>query len=607
MHLAQLRIPLSAVALALLSLPPAGADELATARFGERVDVEVVNVDVVVTNREGRPILDLGPDDFQLRVDGKLVAIQYFAAPAAISGDLPLSGEPTDRAAAPETIGHHVPPVAPPAGPSTPTSLVVFVDQSALEWHTSKQIIEEIREYLLPRVDAGEQVFIAAFTDDLRILADGTSGRDEILAAIDEIEKMRGRGTRIASTRNYLERDIRTFDRYVDLEDATGQAQVRGASPEGLRSQSASARNYLTQQINRLKHEIEQYGREELDRQQRSLDALQHFVDALSPLDGRKAVLFATAGYTSSPTAFLSALLEMKRGRRSNRSDFSGADAMDATAAELNTRLQAMLRTAQNARVAFYTIAPRTSPVMQNSAEFPSLGRHNERVPPRDIGLVEQSTSIRQIAHATGGQALYVDDGLSDRLVRVDEDGAAVYSLGFPVGPEAGHRDHQIEVLVRRPDAEARHRENFRRQSLPELTSQAVTAAAALGAAGEAFDIALELGEPKQDSARGREWILPFAVRLPLGDLALIPDDAGRSGRLLLQVALREADGDLRVSQTAPIDIRIPTADLEEALVRQWVHRAELRLPAGSHRIAVVVTDEGSGLLSTALATIEIQ
>ena len=53
------------------------------ALFGERVDVEVVNVDVVVTDRAGNRVTDLGRDDFELRIDGKPVAIEYFAAPGA--------------------------------------------------------------------------------------------------------------------------------------------------------------------------------------------------------------------------------------------------------------------------------------------------------------------------------------------------------------------------------------------------------------------------------------------------------------------------------------------------------------------------------------------
>src|SRR5215218_9665521 len=47
--------------------------------FGETVDVRVVNLEVVVTDRQGNRVPDLKPGDFSLRVDGKDVPIEYFS------------------------------------------------------------------------------------------------------------------------------------------------------------------------------------------------------------------------------------------------------------------------------------------------------------------------------------------------------------------------------------------------------------------------------------------------------------------------------------------------------------------------------------------------
>ncbi|MEZ5313122.1 MAG: hypothetical protein R2862_05410 [Thermoanaerobaculia bacterium] len=51
--------------------PPVGG-------FGETVDVRVINLEVVVTDKQGLPVTGLGPGDFKLQVDGKQVPIQYF-------------------------------------------------------------------------------------------------------------------------------------------------------------------------------------------------------------------------------------------------------------------------------------------------------------------------------------------------------------------------------------------------------------------------------------------------------------------------------------------------------------------------------------------------
>ena len=67
--------------------PPAAATE----EFAERVEVEVVNVDVVVTDEAKRRILDLGRDDFELLVDGRPVAIEYFAGPRLAGATAPAA------------------------------------------------------------------------------------------------------------------------------------------------------------------------------------------------------------------------------------------------------------------------------------------------------------------------------------------------------------------------------------------------------------------------------------------------------------------------------------------------------------------------------------
>ena len=46
--------------------------------FADSVDVRVVNVEAVVTDRSGVRIFGLIPEDFKLTVDGKTVPIEFF-------------------------------------------------------------------------------------------------------------------------------------------------------------------------------------------------------------------------------------------------------------------------------------------------------------------------------------------------------------------------------------------------------------------------------------------------------------------------------------------------------------------------------------------------
>ena len=65
-------------ALVLLAAATPGQEERAAAVFSEVIDVRVVNIEVVVTDRQGNRVRGLGPSDFELLVDAEPTPIDYF-------------------------------------------------------------------------------------------------------------------------------------------------------------------------------------------------------------------------------------------------------------------------------------------------------------------------------------------------------------------------------------------------------------------------------------------------------------------------------------------------------------------------------------------------
>ena len=62
-----------------LAMPARSAQESQEPVFGEEIDVRVVNVEAVVTDRDGKRVTGLRPEDFRLRVDGKELPVEYFS------------------------------------------------------------------------------------------------------------------------------------------------------------------------------------------------------------------------------------------------------------------------------------------------------------------------------------------------------------------------------------------------------------------------------------------------------------------------------------------------------------------------------------------------
>lgn len=565
----------------LLLGAPAGAaaqagDEPAPP-FGERVDVEVVNVDVVVTDRDGERVTDLARDDFELRIDGQPTVIEYFAGAKQARRD---AAQPESSAAEAPTPTIEI--------DRPPGYLIVFVDQSALEIKTSDTIVEEIREFVLPRVAASQSVLVAAFVDSLRILTPATTDPARVEQALTELEKLRGRGTLLAGERRRLERDIR--------------ASMNPPMSEG---NPARARLFLENERIRLQQEIEQFGEAALDRQRRGIAALGQWISALAALPGRKSVLLATGGISGSPTVFLTSLLEQKRNNPV-RTEFSGSGSLASRGVELMVQFEAMVRAAQNARVAFYTISPRTPPVEQNTAIFGGLGSETAQAAPRDLALVEASSSVLRLAGATGGASFTVDGDLSDRLERVREDELAAYSLGFSTSETAGAGDHRIVVAVKREGLKVRHRESYRRRTLGERAEEALLAAATLGSTANPLGIALELGAPRALDKKGAGAIVPLLVRIPLRGLALLPVGEQREGKLAARVAIQDAKRSVRLGASAPLRVLVAEVDAESVATEYWAYRAEMRLAPGAQRIAVVIVDELAGVVATAESAIDV-
>lgn len=77
-------IPFAAFLLLLLATDPLegqeqGPSDQSLDSFGEVIDVRVLNLEVAVTDKDGRQVPDLQPQDFRLLIDGEVVPIEFLS------------------------------------------------------------------------------------------------------------------------------------------------------------------------------------------------------------------------------------------------------------------------------------------------------------------------------------------------------------------------------------------------------------------------------------------------------------------------------------------------------------------------------------------------
>ncbi|HSK81170.1 MAG TPA: hypothetical protein VLQ45_32245, partial [Thermoanaerobaculia bacterium] len=129
-----------------------------TPEFGDVVDVNVVNVDVYVTGKDGKPVTGLDKGDFKLYVDGKRVEITNFEAV-----DRTSAPAPAPSAAGEATVA--------PAGspPADALHLVVYVDNFNLRTGNRARTLEQLRDFLTRQLVPGDKVTIVSYDLGLNV------------------------------------------------------------------------------------------------------------------------------------------------------------------------------------------------------------------------------------------------------------------------------------------------------------------------------------------------------------------------------------------------------------------------------------------------------
>lgn len=134
-------------------------------RYTERVDVTRVLVDARVMDGQGRPIPDLQPDDFRVRIDGKparVESVQWIAGGAVDREGVPIRAIDVSSATEVE-----------PA----PGRLIVFLFQKDLEPSRIvgfMRLLIETREFL-ESFQPPDRVAVVSFDSHLRVWVDFTS------------------------------------------------------------------------------------------------------------------------------------------------------------------------------------------------------------------------------------------------------------------------------------------------------------------------------------------------------------------------------------------------------------------------------------------------
>ena len=169
-------LPLLAAA-AVAAAPPPPDPQI---RFRERVEVERVLVDARAVDDAGMPLPDLGPKDFRLRVDGKVVPLESTYWVAATQKEPEPEGATTEA---------YVVTPEPVEGEAAPGRLIVFFFQKDFDESRLTGLLRMQKTALtvIDNLAVGDRAAVVSFDSHLKLRLDFTSDRETLRHVIGNV------------------------------------------------------------------------------------------------------------------------------------------------------------------------------------------------------------------------------------------------------------------------------------------------------------------------------------------------------------------------------------------------------------------------------------
>lgn len=574
---------LSALALLcvlLLPVPLAAQDDGEADRdlFLDSVDVDIVNLQVSVTDKDGKPIRGLSREDFEVEEDGDPVTLTNFYAIEASQRIVDAGGSSTVG------VGETLRPIE----ADESLSLALVIDNANISPANRKRALDQLRGELIRIVRPGDRVMVGvlnplpnveqAFTDDL----------SAIDAALDRL----GRATAGNSALEVAKRQI-----YAEL--AQGETAFGAPSQEELGvTGGGEPRAQRSDYANLVHGRIEAYANQSHARMRRTYAGIEALIGSMGGLPGRKAVLYVSDGLSTNTAIDVYAAFIDTYGQLAFNLGVRSASSA-ARPYDLADELQNLTRAAAATRVTFYTLDSYGARSANAGPEFKSPGAVGA-----GADLSSQQTLI-QLAAATGGATMLNAANVAALLDTVSQDHSDYYSLGYISDNSRDSKFHRIKIKVPGlPGAQVRHTEGYRAQTVVEEMADRTLSALMLDVADNPLEIRIELGDEQVE--KSNRYVLPVLVKVPISKLVLVPQEKAHRGMITIFVAVRDDDGGLSQPQHIEVPVNIPNEQLLAAMSREVGYGLNLLVRGGPGKLAVGVRDEIAAVESTVNLNISI-
>jgi len=425
-----------------------------------RVTTNLVQLDVVVTDKEGNHVTDLHPEDFEIVEDKdkqQITSFSYVTLGPSITVSQPTL--PNTGRSKPGTA-----PIVPaPLRPDqVHRTIALVVDDLGLSFESTVSVRDALKKFVNQQMSANDLVAVLRTSRGIGSLQQFTSDRRQLLVAIDQISWY-------PSGRSGLSPN-------PQVDTQTGQDSTQGAQILNEMEEARSAAYSVG-----------------------TIQTLSRILKGLKELPGRKALML----YSESFMLFTSQgrnvqLLDalQKLTEQANQSstviytiDASGLNPLDLTASErvsglsytFNPEAFGSVVQPKNRIAAQRIDAPRSAAAQAESDSASAFRKLEGLMQQKEDSQYQAQTVLSLLAERTGGTFTKNSNDLSLGTQRMLENESGYYLIGYrpedkTIDPTTGRRRfHDIKVKVKRSGLRVRSRAGFYGVNLEAASTPART------------------------------------------------------------------------------------------------------------------------------------
>jgi VWFA-related protein len=404
-----------------------------------RITTNLVQIDAVVTDRNGKQVTDLGPSDFEIYEDGRAQEIKNLSFVLLQPAATPSTPAPRAR---PDATAAPAPPVQ-LRPEQVRRTIALVVDDLGLSFESMYFVRKSLHKFVDEQVQPGDLVAVIRTGAGVGALQQFTTDKRLLHAAIDHIK---------------FNSQTRSIGAFAPVETNTLDSRSVDSGPDILPDTTTQDLEHRTNVEQRAREGEKQY-RDQIF-SVGTLGALNFVVRGLRELPGRKSVVLLSDTLSLLDPQGGTDFRTLENVRRltdlANRAstviytmDARGLQPLNITAADGS-----------------YGTVGRPSAFAQGTPSqfFPG----GDMIEARANEFFESQTGLNYLAHQTGGFFVQNDNDLNHGLRRVLEDQKGFYLIGYRPdettfdAKTARPEFHKLEVrLKNHPDLRVRTRTGF--------------------------------------------------------------------------------------------------------------------------------------------------